>query len=1260
MLIEAGSSDNTIGGTGTGRGNVISGNGSSGILIYGKSDTTQGNKVQGNFIGTNADGTGLITWTLPDGTPKQGNDAYGVDITGGVGNIIGGPTTARNIISGNRQAGVIINNDSLPNNTTGTGNFVQGNYIGTDKTGTTAISNANGVVIRSGATDNTVGVTATGAGNVISGNKNAGVLIHDANTNSNKVQGNFIGTNEAGTAKLTSSLQVDGVRIDSSASDNTIGGATLGERNIISGNAGKGVYIQDGSSNKVQGNYIGTNASGTSAVPNGEEGVYVGTLTGGAQNNTIGGSTSTPGKAPGNVISGNTGDGVVIIGSLSSGNSVQGNIIGLKADGSAALKNNGNGMVLTNQVNGNFIGGTTSDTLNVISGNQGNGVVIASAQSNTVHGNKIGINAKGTAFANGANGVYIAYGASGSVIGGTATEAGNTIAFNGVDGVRFEHTGTAGNAIRSNSIYGNTGLGINLVGGSQNANTGVTNNDAINGDPDTGPNNLQNYPVLNSNPLALNGKTTLTGTFNSTPNIDFDLDFYRSSASDPGTPKEGEIYIGTVSVHTDVNGDAVSAVGTGVSITGKTFTYEVDAYPGQYITATATRTSASDATGAENDTSEFSAPVLVAHSTPKITGFTPASGKAPNPNYAFAGTPVTINGSNLSGATKVYFANAVTGLLDVEAPITSNTDLEIKTTVPRGARTGRIKVVTQPSPALSDDTADLTPPNFIVLPDDIYNAQPLPSTNSGALTPAGSNVGAGKEPYATNLSNQPNEPNHAGNAGGHSVWYSWKAPVPGKVTFDTKGSGFDTLLAIYTNTATPPTMAGLRIPPVVANDDDPSLGNRSSVTFRAVKDVTYYIAVDGYSGLTGTVKLNWSVIPDPVPNIKWINPSGGLWSVGANWNTGMAPGPNDVVGIDGIKAPGTYTVTLNVSPTVKGLVWGSATSTGTQTLSVKSGQKLTIDPNPNGTATNVIESTIGSSGNLELVGNADPILNGILENKATLNVDGEINWLGGQITGTATVPGNIVINPTGVLWIKTAGLKTISRQSISNNGTINWRDAGDILGDSSVTVGNYTNAKFTASTADNTEQIFGPSGATGTTGSPVFNNSGGTFTKLKGTGASGKTLFKGELSNLDGKVAVEGGTVTLEGGGLSHGVFSTDGTGNDPGVLEYSNNYTFDKDKQDTSAFTGTGKVKLLGKTVSIISGATLNNQSNVEMAPGTVIDAAGTYTQAVGSELSGTGKIQGSIKTSGKIRPSTASRGGTGCRLSTRCQCHPSCRRHY
>ena len=384
------------------------------------------------------------------------------------------------------------------------GNTIEGNYIGTDVNGTADLGNSYHGVYISGVPNNTIGGTAAGAGNVISGNNQSGVYIYWSTSTGNKVEGNLIGTDVNGTADLGNSM--NGVWIDGAPS-NTIGGTAAGAGNVISGNNAVGVRIDKSGAtgNRVQGNYIGTDVNGTSALGNSSVGVFIGSAPG----NTIGGTAA----GARNVISGNGLDGVQIFGISASGNLVQGNYIGTQIDGTSAL---------------------------------------------------------GNTF----KGVHITVDASTNTIGGTAAGAGNTIAFNGGDGV-FVDSGT-GNLIDPNSIHSNGGLGIDL------GTNGVTPNDT--GDPDTGANNLQNFPVLTS---ATQGSTDIEGSLNSTDSTQFTIEFFSNTACDPSNHGEGETYLGSTTVTTDGTGNVSFSVSFGTTVP-----------VGQFITATATDPS--------DNTSEFS------------------------------------------------------------------------------------------------------------------------------------------------------------------------------------------------------------------------------------------------------------------------------------------------------------------------------------------------------------------------------------------------------------------------------------------------------------------------------------------------------------------------------------------------------------------------------------------------------------------------------------------------------------------------------
>ncbi len=371
----------------------------------------------------------------------------------------------------------------------------------------------------------------------------------------NTLEGNFIGTNPSGTAAAPNNQY--GILVQSA--NNRIDGTTAAGRNVISGNQGTGIIFNGATanSNVVLGNYIGLNAAGSAALLN-TQGVL---LTNGAAANTIGG----PGA--GNVISGNGGNGINIqVGS--NGNIIRGNTIGLNAAGTAAVANTQNGISL-NGVSGTMIGGTLSGAGNVIAGNTTNGIIAGAGTASTViQGNRIGTDAAGTAsLPNGGHGVSL--NGNGTTVGGTAAGAANIIANNGMVGVRV-NAGT-GHAIVSNSIFGNANLGIDL------SVAGVTPNDLA--DADTGPNNLQNFPVLTAVPGGV------TGTLNSIPVSTFTVQFFGNSSCDPSANGEGQTFLGSTSVTTDSNGNgAIPLFATAA---------------GTIVTATAI--------SSQSDTSEFSA-----------------------------------------------------------------------------------------------------------------------------------------------------------------------------------------------------------------------------------------------------------------------------------------------------------------------------------------------------------------------------------------------------------------------------------------------------------------------------------------------------------------------------------------------------------------------------------------------------------------------------------------------------------------------------
>ncbi len=371
-----------------------------------------GMRVEANHIGIDV-----------TGTAARPND-LGVHLIESFDSVIGGEDPgARNVISGN-NVGVAINSGSMNNR-------ILGNYIGVNASGTAAIGNDEGVRIIF-TSNNTIGGSTPGSGNLISGNSRYGVRI--TNATENVVLGNLIGTDASGTADLGNS---EGVAI-SGGGNNEVGDGTEGGRNVVSANLNGISLVSDG--NSIQGNYIGVDKTGAVPLGNDQSGVEI--LF--ASENVIGGAS----PVAGNVISAND-VGVLILGDH---NKVLGNTIGPDASATTGFGNQYAGVEVVGDAN--EIGGSAAGAGNLIGGNAGEGLVLEGTD-NRVQGNWIGTTSTGTALANGSG---VAVTASGNLVGGTGAGEGNVIAHNashGVSGVPTE--------IRSNSIHSNGGEGIRNV-----------------------------------------------------------------------------------------------------------------------------------------------------------------------------------------------------------------------------------------------------------------------------------------------------------------------------------------------------------------------------------------------------------------------------------------------------------------------------------------------------------------------------------------------------------------------------------------------------------------------------------------------------------------------------------------------------------------------------------------------------------------------------------------------------------------------------
>lgn len=641
----------------------LSGNTTAGIGVSQAGSTT----ITGCYIGINATGTLAIA------------NAAGIILNTAAGNTIGGTTpSARNIISGNTSSGITLTGTGTNNNT------IIGNYIGTDSAGTKPVSNHFGVIIRSAANSNQIGGAAPNQRNVISANLEIGVYIETSD--SNIVSGNFIGPDCTGAAAFTSGdtlIQANGVEINTVSKYNTIGGATPGERNIISGNRVYGaIYYGNCSQNDIVGNYIGTDVSGSFSLPNATgicvddashyntiennllsgnisygafivtTGSYyntfrnnlVGTnaagtdtipndvgllLAGGAKYNTIGGSNA----GDRNVISGNYYTGIEITDNTTKYNEITGNYIGVDISGNTALPN-AIGMVASGISTATVIDG------NVISGNETVGLVLTdNTDSNVIVNNKIGVGADGIAHVgNGGCGIALSSGAINNVIGGVSQ--GNMIAYNDSSGIVLIDNTTINNKISANSIFSNGDLGIDIFP------FGVNPNDSF-GLNTNGPNKLMNYPVITSTIMdAGSGHTYIRGFLDTHNPQNATVEVFKAEPPSLFNFGEGKTYYGRTSP--DSSGHW-SIVVNGLTV-------------GDPVASTAT-----DANG---NTSEFSENVTTIVGIKEVDSKTLSPTIFPNPNSGKF---------SLSGGLNLYSVEVynVLGIQIYQADLRSNANTPV-------------------------------------------------------------------------------------------------------------------------------------------------------------------------------------------------------------------------------------------------------------------------------------------------------------------------------------------------------------------------------------------------------------------------------------------------------------------------------------------------------------------------------------------------------------------------------------------------------
>jgi parallel beta-helix repeat protein len=373
-----------------------------------------------------------------------------------------------------------------------------------------------------------------------------GIALHIIGGGGHIIQGNYVGTDINGT---TARGNLEGIWVENSVS-NLIGGALPGQGNVISANTYRGIFFNQSSYNWALGNFLGTDASGTATLnaPFSASGFVVGIMNWG-WDNVIGGLA--PGE--GNVISGNP-TGIWVPSGYSS--IIAGNLIGLDRTGRVPLPNARSGILV---FDGNVI------VSNVVSCSVERGIFLGTS-SNICRGNLVGTDINGRPlFAYQQEGILVAGGPSNIVGGSEPYEqnivhgniaraivingsqnqiVGNDVSTNGGDGILIV-SGTD-NVIRQNSIHDNGGLGISLGG------QAADYMDFL--DLDSGPNGLQNHPILQSATLGADRSLRVMGTLGSRPGLQYVIDAYANVTCDASGRGEGRHWLAAIDLTTDSNG----------------------------------------------------------------------------------------------------------------------------------------------------------------------------------------------------------------------------------------------------------------------------------------------------------------------------------------------------------------------------------------------------------------------------------------------------------------------------------------------------------------------------------------------------------------------------------------------------------------------------------------------------------------------------------------------------------------------------------
>lgn len=509
---------------------------------------------------------------------------------------------------------------SYKNNTNN--NFIWGNYIGTESDGLTTGNNSSVGIELNNVNDSYIGTNADNVNDANEGNLASDSYggIEIKSTSGVLVAGNYVGTDKNGTGDLGNTFI--GIHIVNATGPNVIGFdddaiSTNANhmRNVSSGNGTDGIRISGGDDQVIAGNYAGTDLTGTVSIPNGGYGVQMITNV----DNLILGTDSDGDDdiKERNIISGNNAGIRFISYGVGDGNRVSGNFIGTDVTGNTALPNSNNGIDISGDWT-NLVIGTNGDGVNdgvegnVISGNDEDGIRLADTDGALIAGNNIGVGYNDTAnVGNGKRGIFLDGDASSNVIGYSSTLAnqdelivGNDIKYNDDAGIGLSGNGTQ-NRISRNQTDSNAGLGIDLDYDL------VTPND--NGDTDSGPNDLLNFPVLEGATI-IGSDVVITGYAPANSEIEF---FITDGGINPNPRPsqytkdfgEGAEYLFTAfeggATDSDASTGSYTDDGTGATST-KTQNKFIISVPAAGLNLVAGVQITATATNSNNSTSEFS------------------------------------------------------------------------------------------------------------------------------------------------------------------------------------------------------------------------------------------------------------------------------------------------------------------------------------------------------------------------------------------------------------------------------------------------------------------------------------------------------------------------------------------------------------------------------------------------------------------------------------------------------------------------------